>query len=109
MADEEEQITLLTGAEENGKMWHKVRVYRADHKPRALYDSFAYIFAADAVEVLDIYRAIPGIKHSPSKGARFPDILHLSSKEVQKLEREIIKEGISLSKAKKTWYYPITI
>jgi hypothetical protein len=111
MADEKERIALLDRAEEkNDKAWYKIRVYRSHLRPGVLYDVLAYVFAADAVEVLDRYKIMPGVKHVHPEGGRYPDISLVSPEEVQKLEREIVNGGrIPLSAAKKTWYYSVMI
>ena len=86
--------------------WHKVLGYRAHTHTRHQNSVIIYIFAENAGDVLKKYQKMPGIHRRPNPG-KFPSIYPLSTEEETELERSITDRGrISLSKARKTWYYP---
>lgn len=81
--------------------WYELNVCRAHNGTCTFYDTTAYVFAANVCEVLNRYRRMPGLKKKKLK-----KIAPLSEKESLELEKRIADEGpISLSKAKRTWYY----
>lgn len=86
--------------------WYEVSVYRAHRGAGRKETTRGYIFAEDIMGVMKRYRHMPGVKRSIGRNSPFPNINPISPQESSALEKRIQDEKIiSLSRAKKTWYY----
>lgn len=81
------------------KRWYELRVKLGHLGPKKAIDIMVYVWAEDTVAAYRKFRRMPAVH----KG-RTPNIRPLSEEEYEQLERQILRGGITLAKARRRGY-----